>query len=252
MTTAAAIAEIEKLIKVQEVLSDEDDDVQIGAAAAADERSREEAHSAVAEARLDFCCKYCDKKFCNKQALGGHQNAHRMERAMEKNAKRRAAGVGDGFMDYACLQAHHPFSPFAGYPSPPAGGHFPGQINWYHQEMVSRQLAAASRPPYFLPGCHPIPSPEIPTRPPYPYPFPPAVRETTPLLQTPQPRRQVENHPPLARFSPAAMTLLGRSTAIPGVPANSPATPRPAGSILINRNNQGIIMDGELDLTLKL
>ncbi|XP_031103177.1 zinc finger protein KNUCKLES-like [Ipomoea triloba] len=90
-----------------------------------------------AEAGLDFVCKYCDKKFRNKYALGGHQNAHRFERAMDWTLKRKRRG---GFMDY------YPFSPFAGAG---AGG-------YWNQ--------AASMPLYFRPGYR-IPSPEILVRP---------------------------------------------------------------------------------------
>ncbi|KAF1874763.1 hypothetical protein Lal_00007377 [Lupinus albus] len=34
-----------------------------------------------------FCCKFCDKKFFNPQALGGHQNIHRRERILSKMDK---------------------------------------------------------------------------------------------------------------------------------------------------------------------
>ncbi|KAK4404717.1 Zinc finger protein 2 [Sesamum angolense] len=40
-----------------------------------------------AEQEREYGCKYCHKKFSNKQALGGHQNAHKVERAMEKSAR---------------------------------------------------------------------------------------------------------------------------------------------------------------------
>ncbi|KAI3444282.1 hypothetical protein Pfo_000947 [Paulownia fortunei] len=47
----------------------------------------EDALMANADKDREYGCKYCHKKFTNKQALGGHQNAHKVERAMDKNAR---------------------------------------------------------------------------------------------------------------------------------------------------------------------
>ncbi|KAL3637100.1 hypothetical protein CASFOL_019399 [Castilleja foliolosa] len=44
----------------------------------------------------EYECKYCTKKFLNKQALGGHQNAHKAERALEK-ATRNVQAFNSGF-----------------------------------------------------------------------------------------------------------------------------------------------------------
>ncbi|XP_019186454.1 PREDICTED: leucine-rich repeat extensin-like protein 1 [Ipomoea nil] len=146
-------------------------------AAAGQSREEDRAAEAVAVAEREFSCKYCDRKFNNKHALGGHQNAHRTERAMDLTAKRTRRG---DFMNY------FPFSPFLGVSHLLAGAG--GQVNYLNQ--------APSMPPYFLPG-HPIPSPEIPAPrpPPYAYPFSPAVSETGPLPSRPP----MENHPPCAR-----------------------------------------------------
>jgi hypothetical protein len=45
------------------------------------------------ETQASYACSYCDRMFFSKQALGGHQNAHRLERDASKRKRRRRRQV---------------------------------------------------------------------------------------------------------------------------------------------------------------
>lgn len=111
----------------------------------------------IPEQDREYGCRYCDKKFTNKQALGGHQNAHKVERLMEKNDQdTSAAGMGF-FLTHSPYHGRMAMAAAAAYHRHPNFLHRAPLYNWncgrppphaciYHQQWSSAPMLPPAPP----------------------------------------------------------------------------------------------------------
>ncbi|CAA2970360.1 zinc finger 1-like [Olea europaea subsp. europaea] len=174
------------------------------------------------EEEREYGCRYCEKVFSNKQALGGHMNAHKLERTIEKNILNRQ-------MANTAYPPHNNFN---------------GWFFYRSQEFFNR---AMMNMPYFAQQCTmhhgimcygraPRPLPRINEGyPGWPMPVPGNV---TQFMAHPR-SLHVENLPPTIHFSTPrsvpSRNFLGEIS-----------------NLQMNGQDSGVENDSGLDLTLRL
>ncbi|KAL2480806.1 zinc finger protein 3-like [Abeliophyllum distichum] len=188
----------------------------------------------------EYGCKYCNKKFSNQQALGGHQNGHKLERTIERNLlEGQVANFG-----YMPGGGGGP-SFFPGMNSPPRN--FTGSLIIRSQRIFKRAIINS---PYFPQhgrmqyGMTPYGrAPYYPGRPRH------VLGNVSKFMARPAGSSCLENRPPGIQFSPPRS---GTRSSFPW-PVLNRNLPVESSSLQINgSDNQQVGDQSDLDLSLKL